>query len=137
MPKGTTYQPTSPFMKEELRKLDEITAQVDYLAKNRIETLDDLLSAREIVQREMDALTDRRRQLQNKIRRASPAGKEQLRVEKQAVTAKIAACRKKLKLNIGVEQRSIKIQDTMDMVYTNEEQHRHMAQERTKGARYR
>jgi len=37
LPKGTTYQPTSPFMKEELRKLDTITAQVDYLAKNRIE----------------------------------------------------------------------------------------------------
>jgi len=52
LPKGTDYKPTSPFMKEELRKLDEITAQVDYLAKNRIETLDDLLSARETVQRE-------------------------------------------------------------------------------------
>ena len=41
LPKGTTYQPTSPFLKEELRKLDEITAQVDYLAKNRIKTLED------------------------------------------------------------------------------------------------
>ena len=33
LPKGTTHQLTSPFMKEELRKLDEITAQTDYLAK--------------------------------------------------------------------------------------------------------
>jgi len=73
-------------MKEELRKLDEITAQVDYLAKNRIETLDDLLSARETVQRELDTLTDQRKQLQNKIRRASPAEKEQLRAEKQSDT---------------------------------------------------
>lgn len=137
LPKGTAYQPTSPFMKEELRKLDEITAQVDYLAKNRIETLNDLLSAREIVQREMDALTDQRRQLQNKIRRASLAEKERLRAEKQTLTTKITACRKKLKLNTGVEQRSIKIQDTMDMVYTNEEQHRQMTQAQTKGVRYR
>ena len=137
LPKRTSYQPTSPFMKEELRKLDEITAQVDYLAKNRIETLDDLLSARETVQQEMDALTEQRKRLQNKIRRASPAEKEQLRAEKQSVTAKITDCRKKLKLNTGVEQRSIKIQDTMDMVYANEEQHRQTAQERAKGARYR
>ena len=137
LPKGTDYKPTSPFMKEELRKLDEITAQVDYLAKNCIETLDDLLSARKTVQREMDALTDQRKQLQNKIRRASPAEKEQLRTEKQSVTTKITDCRKKLKLNIGVEKRSIKIQDTLDMVYTNEEQHRRMAREKTKGARYR
>jgi len=82
-------------------------------------------------------LTDQRKQLQNKIRRASPAEKEQLRAEKQSVTAQITACRKKLKLNIGVEKRSIKIQDTLDMVYTNEEQHRQIVRERTRGARYR
>ena len=137
LPKGTTYQPTSPFLKEELRKLDEITAQVDYLAKNRIKTLDDLLSARETLQSEMDTLTEQRTKLQNKIRRASPAEKEQLRAEKQAVTARITAYRKKLKLNVGVEERSAKIQDTMDMVYTNEEQHRQTAQIRTRGERYR
>lgn len=137
LPKGTTHQPTSPFMKEELRKLDEITAQTNYLAKNHIETLDELLSAREAIQNEMETLTDQRRQLQNKIRRASPAEKERLRAEKQSVTAQITACRKKLKLNHGVEQRSIKIQNTMDMVYTNEEQHRQMAQSKVKGERYR
>ena len=137
LPKGTTYQPTSPFMKEELRKLDTITAQVDYLAKNRIETLDDLLSAREAVQQEMDSLISQRTKLQNKIRRASPAEKEKLRAEKQTVTAQITACRKKLKLNVGVEERSAKIQDTMDMVYTNEEQYRQIEQEKTRGARSR
>ena len=47
-------------MKEELRKLDEITAQVDYLVKNRIESLDDLLSAREALQSELDTLTSQR-----------------------------------------------------------------------------
>ena len=53
------------------------------------------------------------------------------------MTAQIIACRKKLKLNVGVEERSAKIQDTMDMIYTNEEQHRQMAQTRMKGERYR
>lgn len=137
LPRGTTYHPTSPFMKEELRKLDMITAQIDYLAKNRIETLDDLLSARETLQSELDALTAQRTKLQNKIRRASPAEKDQLRTQKQAITAQITACRKKLKLNVGVEERSIKIQDTMDMVYANEEQHRRTEQERKRGARNR
>ena len=124
-------------MKEELRKLDTINAQVDYLAKNRIETLDDLLSARKTIQSELDMLTAQRTKLQNKIRRASPAEKERLRAEKQAVTAQITACRKKLKLNVGVEERSSKIQDTMDMVYANEEQHRQMTQAWMKGERYR
>ncbi len=137
LPKGTDYKPTSPFMKEELRKLDTITAQVDYLAKNRIETLDDLLSARETIQSELDTLIDQWTKLQNKIRRASPAEKERLRGEKQAITAQISACRKKLKLNTGVEERSVKIQDTMDMVYTNEEQHRRTEQEQKRGVRVR
>ena len=137
LPKGTTYQPTSPFMREELRKLNEITTQVDYLVKNRIETLTDLLSTRETVQWKMDTLTSQRTKLQNRIRRASPAEKEQLRAEKRVVTAQITVCRKKLKLNVGVEERSAKIQDTMDMVYTDEEQHRQMAQAKTKGARSR
>ena len=137
LPKGTDYKPTSPFMKEELRKLDTITAQVDYLAKNRIETLNDLLSARKTIQSELDTLTTQRTKLQNKIRRASPAEKERLRDEKQAVTAQITACRKKLKLNMGVEERSVKIQGTMDMVYANEDQYPRVEQERKRGVRVR
>ena len=85
----------------------------------------------------MDTLTGQRTNLQNKIRRASPAEKEWLRTEKQAVTAQITACRKKLKLNVGVEERSVKIQDTMDMIYTNEEQHRRMEQDRKRGLKIR
>ena len=42
-----------------------------------------------------------------------------------------------MKLNVGVEERSSKIQDTMDMVYANEEQHRQMTQAWMKGERYR
>ena len=75
--------------------------------------------------------------IRDRIRRASPAAKERLRAEKQTVTEKITVCRKKLKLNMGVEERSVKIQDTMDMVYTNEEQHRQMEQERKRGAKVR
>ena len=85
----------------------------------------------------MDTLTKQRIKLQNKIRRASPAEKERLRAEKQAVTAQITACRKKLKLNVGVEERSAKIQDTMDIIYTNEEQHRRMEQDRKRGLKIR
>ena len=53
------------------------------------------------------------------------------------VTVQITACRKKLKLNVGVEERSAKIQDTMDMVYINEEQHRRTEQEHKRGVRVR
>ena len=53
------------------------------------------------------------------------------------MTAQITVCRKKLKLNVGVEERSTKIQDTMDMVYANEEQYRKTAQIRMRGERHK
>ena len=57
-PKSTDYKPTSPLMKEELRKLDEITAQVRYMSEHDISTLSDLHADREKNQTEMDRLTN-------------------------------------------------------------------------------
>ena len=61
-PKGTDYKPTSPLMKEELRKLDEITTQVRYMSEHNISTLSDLHADREKNQTEMDRLTNTRRE---------------------------------------------------------------------------
>lgn len=88
-PIGTDYKPTSPMMKEELRKLDEIAAQVRYMSKYNISTLSDLHADREKNQSEMNKLIDYRRHLRNKVRRATPAEKEKLREEKQGVTERI------------------------------------------------
>lgn len=121
LPKGTDYRPTSPYLKEDLRKLDEFSEQVRYMAKWEIYTLDDLYADREKLQGEMEQLTKYRTKLKNKIRRAAPAEKETLQQEKAGVTAQITVIRKRLKLNEGIEKRSLKIQDTMDQVYANED----------------
>lgn len=120
LPKKTTYRPTSPYLKEELRKLDELSNQVRYMSKYGIETLEDLYADRERLQGEMDKLTAYRTKLQNKIRRASPAEKEMLREEKSKVTEQITTLRKQLKLNKGIEERSIKIQEKTALLYANE-----------------
>ena len=75
---------------------------------------------RERLQGEMDKLIAYRTKLQNKIRRASPAEKEMLREEKSKVTEQITTLRKQLKLNKGIEERSIKIQEKTDLLYANE-----------------
>ncbi len=130
LPKNTEYKPTSPYLKEDLRKLEVFSEQVRYMSKYGIETFDDLYADREKLQGEMDRLIAYRTKLQNKIRRASPAEKETLREEKSKVTEQITALRKQLKLNKGIEERSAKIQEKTDMLYANEyrakeeEQHR-------------
>lgn len=120
LPKNTDYKPTSPYLKEDLRKLDEFSEQVRYMSKYGIETFDDLYANREKLQNEMDKWIAYRTKLQNKIRRASPAEKETLRQEKSGVTERITELRKQLKLNKGIEKRSVKIQEKTDLLYANE-----------------
>ncbi len=140
LPRNTDYKPTSPYFKEDLRKLDEFSEQVRYMSKYGIETIDDLYADREKLQGEMDKLIAYRTKLQNKIRRASPSEKETLREEKSGVTKRITELRKQLKLNKGIEARSAKIQEKTDLLYANEyrakesEQNRKL-QRRERGAR--
>lgn len=120
LPKNTDYKPTSPYLKEDLKKLEEFSEQVRYMSKYGIETFDDLCADRQKLQGEMDKLIAYRTKLQNKIRRASPAEKETLRQEKSGITERITELRKQLKLNKGIEERSVKIQEKTDMLYANE-----------------
>lgn len=120
LPKNTDYKPTSPYLKEDLRKLDEFSEQVRYMGKYNIETIEDLYADRKSIEGSMERLIETRTKLQNKIRRASPAEKEVLREEKSKVTEQITTLRKQLKLNKGIEERSVKIQEKTDMLYANE-----------------
>ena len=139
LPKHTEYKPTSPYLKEDLRKLDELTAQVQYMSKYNIETFDDLYADRRTIEGNMERLITTRTKLQNKIRRVSPAEKETLREEKSKVTEQITTLRKQLKLNKSIEERSQKIQEKTDMLYANEyrakEEQQQKKQRKERGAR--
>ncbi len=121
LPEKSNYKPTSPYLKEDLRKLDELSAQVRYMGKYRIETFDDLYADRKNIEGSMERLIETRTKLQNKIRRATPAEKEILRQEKARVTERITTLRKQLKLNKGIEERSVKIQEKTDVFFANED----------------
>ena len=79
---------------------------------------------REKNQTEMDRLTNYRRHLQNKIRRASPAEKETLREEKNGVTERITELRKRLKYADGIEKRSAHIDDCLNQIHDTVENQR-------------
>ena len=130
-PKGTDYKPTSPLMKQELRKLDEISAQVRYMSAHNISTLSDLHADRDKNQTELDRLTDYRRHLQNRIRRALPAEKEKLREEKQGVTAQITELRRRLKYAAAIEKRSAHIDDCLNQIHDTLENQRSIPSTRT------
>ena len=133
-PKGTTYRPDSPQLKQDLRYLDQLTEQVDYMAAFRIETMEDLYADRSRVQEDLDRLIRKRTKIQNRIRRAEPEEKAQLRLEKSQVTDQILSLRKRVKCSLAIEERSERIQNQLDLVYENELQHQRV-KERSRDAR--
>ena len=90
--------------------------------------MEDLKKDRSEIQGKMDDLIAKRTKLQNKIRRASPEQKEILRGEKKELTTEITTLRKKLKLNEGIEKRSVGMRDNLERLMNNEVR----AQEQTK-----
>lgn len=120
LPKDTKYKPTSPYLKEDIRKMEELSKQSQYLGAKGIETFDDLYSDRDKLQKEMDELIQYRTKLQNKIRRAKPEDKEELRGEKSKVTEQITKLCNEIKMNEAIEKRSVKIEENTNLLYANE-----------------
>lgn len=56
LPKNTDYKPTSPYLKEAVRKLDEISNQVIYMSTRKINTLEELYADRELTEKAFDAV---------------------------------------------------------------------------------
>ncbi|MBQ8237566.1 MAG: relaxase/mobilization nuclease domain-containing protein [Oscillospiraceae bacterium] len=131
LPKGTSYKPTSPFMKEELRKLDQYTREIQYMGANHIETLDDLHADLAQTEAELERLRTIRTKLQNQIRRAVPERKEELRQEKAGITAQITELRKRRKMATNIEERSTHIDTMMTHLYENEMEAKAKTQTRT------
>ena len=130
LPKHADYKPNSPFLREELRKLDQYDRETRFLGETHIETMDELQSYIADQQTALDRLTAERTSIQNKMRRADPDTKETLRQQKTEKTALITVLREKLKLARSVETRSFHMQQTLDLVYDNEIRHRQQEQAR-------
>ena len=132
LPKHCDYRPTSPFMKEELRKLDSLDAQIRYMAAHKIETLDDLHADLATTEAELAKQEDIRRKLQNKIRRADLEKKEEYRAEKAKVTEIITELRKRKKIAIAIEDRAARIDAAMEDLMANEDRNKQNTQQRTR-----
>ncbi len=132
LPKKTEYKPNSPFLREELRKLDQYDRETRFLGETGIETMDELQAYISDQQTALDQLTAERTSIQNKMRRADPEAKESLRQQKTEKTESITTLREQLKLAKSVEARSFHMQETLDLVYDNEVRHRQQNQTRSK-----
>ncbi|PWW49789.1 hypothetical protein C7955_111113, partial [Eubacterium limosum] len=114
-PKNKGQVSMSPIIKEEVRRMEEISQQTIFLCKHQIDTYEQLKEKQKEIQTEMDGLLNQRKKLTNKMRRAGPEEKEVLRQEKMALTKQITEIRKDLRLAFGVEKRSLDMMKSLEI----------------------
>ena len=120
LPKHTDYKPTSPYLKEDLRKLDTITAETRLLVKYRIDTSEQLFSYRDGVKDKISALTDERKQLYKLQRtaavKADPEKAAEIKEQISALSKELAALRREAVLCDGIAERSGVIKEKIKAV---------------------
>lgn len=110
-------------LRDDLMKLDELTAQVRLLGKQGITTSEQLFSYQSKVEEEIKSLTADRKHLRNEIRKVNiddamlSAAKEQISV----ISTRLKELRREARLCDGIAERSGVIRERLDIVLAEEE----------------
>lgn len=111
-------------LRDELMKLDELTAQTTLLGKHHIGDTEQLFSYQQSVEDKIKNLTADRTHLRNEIRRVDITD-ERLSAAKEEITEisdKLKALRKEVKLCKGIAERSGEIKSNLEQVLADEKQ---------------
>jgi hypothetical protein len=112
-------------LREDLRHMEEITAQTRLLCKNHISSREQLFAYQSTVEQEMRALSAQRKSLYNRIRRCGDEEQETAYKEQIAgLTKQISQLRKEMKLCTGILSRSGEMQEKLSRIKQEEIQQR-------------
>lgn len=108
------------FMREDIRKLEQLDKQVRLLGENKIETYEDLREFREKCGTEKEELMNLRHELRNKLKRMIRAGDESailsVKEEIATVTDKLQKLNEDIAICDKVEERAERIQSEYDLI---------------------
>lgn len=115
-------------LREDLRKLDDITAETRLLVRNRIDTAEQLFSYQSEVKDKITALTAERKQLYKLQRtaavKADPKKAAEIKDRISALSKELAALRKEVSLCDGIAERSGVIKEKIKAVRKDEQPER-------------
>jgi len=108
LPKKRQYRPRVHYLlREDLMKLDQISAEVRLMGRHHIETEDDLAAFHEETKEKMIAVYRERKHLRNEMRRVGNEEKvPELKARAMELTRQAAQYRQELKLAEGIAERS-------------------------------
>ena len=112
-------------LREDLRKLDAITAETRLLVRNRIDTAEQLFSYQSEVKAKIAVLTDGRKQLYKLQRtaavKADPEKAAEIKERISALSKELAALRKEVSLCDGIAERSGVIREKIKTIREDEQ----------------
>lgn len=115
-------------LREDLRKLDDITAETRLLIGHRIDTAEQLFCYRDKVSEKITALTEKRKQLYKAQRTAAvksdPEKTAEVKAQITALSKELAALRKEVVLCNSIAERSGVIQEKIKAVREDEQPER-------------
>ena len=119
-----SIQRVSIHIREDLKNMDSLIAQMDLLGREKIETADQLAQYKSSTESKMDQLTELRKELYNVKRRADrhedTAGSVAISSQISDITSQLKALRKEVALCSKIEERSAQVKDNLEQIKQQE-----------------
>lgn len=113
--------PISPELRFEIQKLDKYIKQQEFLTVYKLETVEELSSFADTLQNRMDKLLEKRKQLDNKIRRAAtPEIEAEYKAERRKLSGQLAVIREDIATAKDIEKESSRLVRILENEYALE-----------------
>ena len=97
LPKNSARRPRSPELREELRRLEQYDRQVRFLAREKLETAEDVQRYIDNMESELEKLSVERQRCYNRLRRCDdPDETQTIRAKRNSLTERMRVCRREL-----------------------------------------
>ena len=107
-------------LKDDLMKMEAITQETRLLCRNRIDTVQQLLSYKGSLESEISELTEQRKGLYSQSRKASGEEKESVKARLSEITERMKFLRKEVRLCGGIEARSDTLKEKLQVIRADE-----------------
>ena len=113
--------PISPELRFEMQKLDKYIKQQEFLTVYKLRTVEELSSFAYTLQNRMDTLLEKRKQLDNKIRRAAtPEIEAEYKAERRKLSGQLAVIREDIATAKDIEKESSRLVRILENEYALE-----------------
>lgn len=122
--KKQNYARLHYLLKDDLMKMEAITQETRLLCRNRIDTVEQLLSYKGSLETEKTNLLQKRKELYSISRKTGGEEKEAIRSQLSDLSKRLSVIRKEVRLCEGIEARNAALKEKLSTIRADEEQQR-------------